>query len=55
MGVSCDAASVLIVTVKEAGLPLDTDNVAGTVHVAPKGAPEQAKAKVPLKPAPGVT
>lgn len=52
---SCDAASVLMVTVKDAGLPLDTDKVVGTVQVAPKGAPEQLKARVPLKPAPGVT
>jgi hypothetical protein len=55
MGVSPEAARVLMDTVKETALPLVTGKVAGTVHVAPKGAPEQVKAKVPLKPAPGVT
>ena len=44
----------MIVTVNEAGLPLDTDKVDGTVQVAPKGAPEQESDNVPLKPAAGV-
>jgi hypothetical protein len=54
IGIIWDAARVLMLTVNGAGLPLDTDKVAGTVHVAPKGAPEQVNASVPLKPGPGV-
>lgn len=42
-------------TMKETVLPLVTGKVAGTVQVAPKGAPEHVKASVPLKPALGVT
>jgi len=42
-------------TVKETGLPLVTDRAEGTVQVAPKGAPEQVKDKVPVKPTPGMT
>jgi hypothetical protein len=55
VGVSSDAARVLTETLKETALPLVTGKVAGTVQLAPKGAPEQVNAKVPLKPAPGVT
>ena len=46
---------MLTETVKETALPLETAKLAGTVQTAPKGAPEQVKFNVPLKPVPGVT
>lgn len=39
---------------KEAAVPLETETLLGTVQMAAKGTPEQVKARVPLKPAPGV-
>ena len=52
-GATWDAPSVLTETVKETALP-ETGRLAGTVHVAPYGAPEQVNDNVPLKPEPGV-
>ncbi len=51
-----NAALLAVVTVilKGAAAPLATETLGGAVHVAPKGAPEQAKVSVPLNPLPGV-
>ena len=51
---ACEAPRVVIETVNGAAAPLETLTLVGTVHVAPKGAPEQVKERVPVKPAPGV-
>ena len=52
-GAICETPKVLTETVNETGLPFETGRLPGTVHVDPKGAPEQLKERVPLKPAPG--
>src|SRR5271170_7389641 len=48
------APEVVTVTVKPATDPLMTERLPGVVHVAPVGAPAQAKVSMPLKPAPGI-
>jgi hypothetical protein len=49
----CDAARVLTETVNGTAAPFVTDTLAGTVHVAPNGAPEHEKDSVPVNPVPG--
>src|SRR5208337_1310077 len=51
---ACEGDNVEIETVKGVAAPLATDTLAGTVHCAPKGTPEQVKVIVPVKFGPGM-
>lgn len=53
-GRSCDAPKVLTEMLKGTAVPAERGKLVGTAQLAPKGAPEHVKLKVPLKPAPGM-